>query len=85
MLQQEKDLRTRLEVMLKEKNQRMQALKALSEQDQDLCDLLCFQPFSISADFVPSLEQLEKFHQHISSLTAEKVWQIIFVLNTTLL
>ncbi|XP_043100947.1 protein regulator of cytokinesis 1b isoform X4 [Puntigrus tetrazona] len=72
MLQQEKDLRTRLEVMLKEKNQRMQALKALTEKDQDLCDLLCFQPFSISADSVPSLEQLEKFHQHISSLTTEK-------------
>uniref|UniRef100_A0A8C1G3P4 Protein regulator of cytokinesis 1b n=1 Tax=Cyprinus carpio TaxID=7962 RepID=A0A8C1G3P4_CYPCA len=72
MLQQEKDLRTHLEVMLKEKNQRTQALKAFTEQDQDLCDLLCFQPFSISADSVPSLEQLEKFRQHISSLTAEK-------------
>uniref|UniRef100_A0A8C2B5B0 Protein regulator of cytokinesis 1b n=1 Tax=Cyprinus carpio TaxID=7962 RepID=A0A8C2B5B0_CYPCA len=72
MLQQEKDLRMHVEVMLKEKNQRIQALKALTEQDQDLCDLLCFQPFSISADSVPSLEQLEKFRQHISSLTAEK-------------
>uniref|UniRef100_A0A673JZC6 Protein regulator of cytokinesis 1a n=1 Tax=Sinocyclocheilus rhinocerous TaxID=307959 RepID=A0A673JZC6_9TELE len=72
MLQQEKDLRMHVEVMLKEKNQRMQALKALTEQDQDLCDLLCLQPFSISAGSVPSLEQLEKFHQHISSLTAEK-------------
>ncbi|XP_016358711.1 protein regulator of cytokinesis 1-like [Sinocyclocheilus anshuiensis] len=72
MLQQEKDLRIHLEVMLKEKNQRMQALKALTEQDQDLCDLLCFQSFSVSADSVPSLEQLEKFRKHISSLTAEK-------------
>uniref|UniRef100_A0A673JK99 Protein regulator of cytokinesis 1-like n=1 Tax=Sinocyclocheilus rhinocerous TaxID=307959 RepID=A0A673JK99_9TELE len=58
MLQQEKDLRIHLEVMLKEKNQRMQALKTLTEQDQDLCDLLCFQSFSVSADSVPSLEQL---------------------------
>ncbi len=73
MLQQEKDLRAHLEVMLKEKNQRMQVLKVLTEQDQDLCDLLCFQLFSISADSVPSLEQLEKFRQHISSLAAEKV------------
>ncbi|XP_026123772.1 protein regulator of cytokinesis 1-like isoform X1 [Carassius auratus] len=72
MLQQEKDLRTHLEVMLKEKNERMQALKVLTEQDQDLCDLLCFQPFSISADSVPSLDELEHFRQHISSLTAEK-------------
>ncbi|XP_067305869.1 protein regulator of cytokinesis 1b isoform X2 [Pseudorasbora parva] len=72
MLQQEKDLRTHVDVMLKEKNQRMQALKALNEQDQDLCDLLCSQPFSISASSVPSLEQLENFRQHISCLTAEK-------------
>ncbi|XP_051504273.1 protein regulator of cytokinesis 1-like isoform X2 [Myxocyprinus asiaticus] len=72
MLHQEKDLRSLVEVMLKEKNQRMQALKALTEQDQDLCDILCSQPFSISASSVPSLEQLETFHQHISSLTAEK-------------
>ncbi|KAI2662434.1 Protein regulator of cytokinesis 1 [Labeo rohita] len=72
MLQQEKDLRSHVEVMLKEKNQRMQALKALTEQDQDLCDLLCLQPFSISPGSVPSLEQLEKFRQHISTLTAEK-------------
>ncbi|XP_059370998.1 protein regulator of cytokinesis 1-like isoform X2 [Carassius carassius] len=72
MLQQEKDLRMHVEVMLKEKNQRMQALKALTDQDQDLCDLLCFQPFSVSAGSVPSLEQLENFRQHISSLTAEK-------------
>ncbi|XP_067258087.1 protein regulator of cytokinesis 1b isoform X1 [Chanodichthys erythropterus] len=72
MLQQEKDLRTHVEVMLKEKNQRMQALKALTEQEQDLCDLLCSQPFSISANSVPSLEQLENFRQHISCLTAEK-------------
>lgn len=73
MLQREKDLRTHVEVMLKEKNQRMQALKALTEQDQDLCDLLCSQPFSISGNSVPSLEQLENFRQHISCLTAEKV------------
>ncbi|XP_051756465.1 protein regulator of cytokinesis 1b isoform X3 [Ctenopharyngodon idella] len=72
MLQQEKDLRTHVEVMLKEKNQRMQALKTLTEQEQDLCDLLCSQPFSISANSVPSLEQLENFRQHISCLTAEK-------------
>ncbi|XP_051562410.1 protein regulator of cytokinesis 1-like isoform X1 [Myxocyprinus asiaticus] len=72
MLQQEKDLRSRVELMLKEKNQRMQALKAFTEQDQDLCDNLCSKPFSISASSVPSLEHLETFRQHISSLTAEK-------------
>ncbi|KAK7176107.1 hypothetical protein R3I93_000383 [Phoxinus phoxinus] len=72
VLQQEKDLRTHVEMMLKEKNQRMQALKALTEQDQDLCDLLCSQTFSISVNSVPSLEQLDNFRQHVSCLTAEK-------------
>ncbi|KAL7830999.1 hypothetical protein SRHO_G00305010 [Serrasalmus rhombeus] len=72
MLQQEKDIRTCLEVMLKEKSQRMQALKALIEQDQDLCDILCSEPYSISASSVPSLEQLESLRQHIAALTAEK-------------
>lgn len=73
MLQQEKDIRTFLEVMLKQKGQRMQTLKTLIEQDQDLCDILCLEPFSISASSVPSLEQLENFQQHIAQLTAEKV------------
>ncbi|XP_047666931.1 protein regulator of cytokinesis 1b isoform X3 [Tachysurus fulvidraco] len=72
MLQQEKDIRTFLEVMLKQKGQRMQTLKTLIEQDQDLCDILCLEPFSISASSVPSLEQLENFQQHIAQLTAEK-------------
>lgn len=51
----------------------MHALKALTEQDQDLCDILCSQPFSISASSVPSVEDLKNFRQHITCLTAEKV------------
>lgn len=77
MLQQEKDIRTCLEVMLKQKSQRMQTLKTLIEQDQDLCDILCLEPFSISASTVPSLEQLESFRQHIAQLIAEKVENLI--------
>ncbi|KAM4630413.1 protein regulator of cytokinesis 1b [Polymixia lowei] len=72
MLQQEKDIRTRVEVLAKEKNGRMQQLKALMEQDQDLCDILCSMPYGIAPDSVPSLEQLEHFGQHIASHTAEK-------------
>ncbi|KAM9494331.1 protein regulator of cytokinesis 1b [Clarias gariepinus] len=72
VLQQEKDIRTCLEVKLKEKGQRMQMLKSLIEEDQDLCDILCLEPFSISASAVPSLEELQSFRQHIAQLTAEK-------------
>ncbi|XP_066557649.1 protein regulator of cytokinesis 1b isoform X2 [Amia ocellicauda] len=72
VLQLEKDIRTRLEVMMKQKNQRMQELKALKEQDQDLCDILCTSSYCIDGDMVPTLEQLEHFRRHIASLNAEK-------------
>ncbi|XP_056233156.1 protein regulator of cytokinesis 1b isoform X2 [Seriola aureovittata] len=72
MLQQEKNIRTQMEALVKEKTQRMQQLKALLEQDQDLCDILCSMPYGIAPDSVPSLEQLENFGQHITNQNQEK-------------
>lgn len=59
MLQQEKNIRTQVEALQKEKTCRMQQLKLLQEQDNDLCDILCSMPYGISPDCVPSLEELE--------------------------
>lgn len=73
MLQQEKNIRTQVEALMKEKTRRMQQLKLLLEQDQDLCDILCSMPYGIAPDSVPSLEQLENFQEHITSQSAEKV------------
>lgn len=73
MLQQEKNIRTQVEALQKEKACRMQQLKLLQEQDHDLCDILCSMPYGISPECVPSLEELEKFTQHISNQNAEKV------------
>nr|XP_046251920.1 protein regulator of cytokinesis 1b isoform X2 [Scatophagus argus] len=73
MLQQEKNIRTQVEALMKEKARRMQQLKGLLEQDQDLCDILCSVPYGIAPDSVPSLEQLDHFQQHIASQSAEKV------------
>lgn len=73
MLQQEKNIRTQVEALKKEKTHRMQQLKLLLEQDQDLCDILCSMPYGISPDSVPSLEQLENFRLHISNQNVEKV------------
>lgn len=73
MLQQEKNIRTQREALLKEKAQRLQQLRALLDQDQDLCDVLCSVPYSIAADSVPSLEQLDSFRQHIANQSEEKV------------
>ncbi|NXE57964.1 PRC1 regulator, partial [Casuarius casuarius] len=72
ILQLEKNLRTRVEVMLKQKRDRKQELKTLQEQDQDLCDILCTTPFCIDSNAVPSLEELDRYRRHLASLTAEK-------------
>lgn len=73
MLQQERNIRTQVEALIKEKTHRMQQLKLLLEQDQDLCDILCSMPYGIAPDSVPSPEQLENFRQHIASQSTEKV------------
>ncbi|XP_061594371.1 protein regulator of cytokinesis 1b isoform X2 [Cololabis saira] len=72
ILQQEKNIRTQVEALTAEKTQRMQQLKALLDQDQDLCDILCSMPYGIVPDSVPSLEQLENFRQHITNQNDEK-------------
>lgn len=73
MLQQEKNLRIQVQALMKEKANRMQQLKTLLEQEQDLCDILCSMPYGIAADCVPSVEQLENFQQHIQNQNEEKV------------
>eukprot|EP00079_Xenopus_tropicalis_P033682 XP_017947453.1 PREDICTED: protein regulator of cytokinesis 1 isoform X4 [Xenopus tropicalis] len=73
ILQLEKDLRTRVEVMLKQKKERMHELKLLKERDQDLCDILCTSPYHIDGACVPSLQELDQFRRHLAGLSAEKL------------
>ncbi|NWW84892.1 PRC1 regulator, partial [Rhynochetos jubatus] len=72
ILQVEKSLRTRVEVLLKQKRDRKQELKNLQEQDRDLCDILCAAPFCIDGGAVPSLQDLDRYRRHLASLSAEK-------------
>ncbi|KAM9311904.1 protein regulator of cytokinesis 1 [Gastrophryne carolinensis] len=72
ILQLEKDLRTRVEVMLKQKKERMQELKLLKQRDQDFCEVLCTSPYSIDSQAVPSLDELDQFRRHLAALSAEK-------------
>nr|XP_057933003.1 protein regulator of cytokinesis 1b isoform X2 [Doryrhamphus excisus] len=72
ILQQEKNIRTRVEALMKERTRRMQELKVLLAQDQDLCDILRSIPYGVPPDSVPSLEQLENFSQHVASQNEEK-------------
>lgn len=73
ILQMEKNLRTHVEVLQKQKRDRKQELKALQEQDRELCDILCTAPFSIDSGSVPSLEDLDRYRRHVASLNSLKV------------
>uniref|UniRef100_A0A8C1Y5D9 Protein regulator of cytokinesis 1a n=1 Tax=Cyprinus carpio TaxID=7962 RepID=A0A8C1Y5D9_CYPCA len=72
MLQLEKDLRTQVKMMLKEKSARQSELKSLIQQDQDLCDLLCDDLFPIHPECVPSQQQLQNYRQHINARNQER-------------
>uniref|UniRef100_A0A8C5N7E4 Protein regulator of cytokinesis 1-like n=1 Tax=Gouania willdenowi TaxID=441366 RepID=A0A8C5N7E4_GOUWI len=76
MLQQERNIRTRVEVLTKEKARRLQQLQVLLEQDQDLCDVLCCEPHGLNAPgnapTVPSLQQLQELQQHVSNQQEER-------------
>uniref|UniRef100_A0A8V0X4D4 Protein regulator of cytokinesis 1 n=1 Tax=Gallus gallus TaxID=9031 RepID=A0A8V0X4D4_CHICK len=72
ILQMMKDLHTHVEVLLKQKKDRKRELKALQEQDKNLCDILCVSNFSIDDSAVPSLDELDRYRRHVASLSAEK-------------
>ena len=72
-MQLEKDLRTQVELMRKQKKERKQELKLLQEQDQELCEILCMPHYEIDITSVPSLEELNQFRQHVATLRETKV------------
>lgn len=73
ILQMEKNLRTCVEVLQKQKRDRKQELKALQEQDRALCEILCTALFTIDTGSVPSLEDLDRYRRHVASLNTLKV------------
>ncbi|NWV74755.1 PRC1 regulator, partial [Dasyornis broadbenti] len=80
ILQMEKNLRARVEVLQKQKRDRKQELKALQEQDRDLCGVLSTSLFSIDSGRVPSLEDLDCYRRHVASLnTLKEQRQEVFV------
>ncbi|NWU44840.1 PRC1 regulator, partial [Hylia prasina] len=72
ILQREKNLRTHVELLQKQKQDRKQELRALREQDQNLCEILCTALFSIDPGRVPSLEDLDRYRRHVASLNTLK-------------
>ncbi|XP_012867319.1 PREDICTED: protein regulator of cytokinesis 1 [Dipodomys ordii] len=72
ILQLEKDLRTQVELMRKQKKDRKQELKLLKEQDQELCEILCVPHYDIDSMVVPSIEDLNQLRKHVTSLRETK-------------
>lgn len=72
MLQCEKDLRAKVESLSQEKQDRLNTLKTLKDQDQHLCDAMCLTPYYIPTGSTPSNDQLKALEQHVNSLKAEK-------------
>uniref|UniRef100_H3A3C5 Uncharacterized protein n=1 Tax=Latimeria chalumnae TaxID=7897 RepID=H3A3C5_LATCH len=72
VLQLEKKLRLKVDMLTKEKNERFQELKQLQKQDEELCTWLCSTPYYIPTGCVPSRQQLEELKEHIKSLQEEK-------------
>ncbi|KAJ3612601.1 hypothetical protein NHX12_020869 [Muraenolepis orangiensis] len=72
MLKLEKDRRTRLEVMKKQKQQRMDELQSLVDSDLQLCNILSSTPLCVDRSRVPSVERLDSYRCYIADLAAEK-------------
>ncbi|KAL7854175.1 hypothetical protein AOLI_G00210190 [Acnodon oligacanthus] len=72
VLQMEKNLRFRLETLLKEKSERMKELNDLRQQDEELCVTLCATPYYIPSGSMPSRTQLQELKEHIEKLSEEK-------------
>uniref|UniRef100_A0ABM0LVK7 Protein regulator of cytokinesis 1-like n=1 Tax=Saccoglossus kowalevskii TaxID=10224 RepID=A0ABM0LVK7_SACKO len=72
ILQLEKELRTRVDVLNKEKHERLKKLSELKSREQHLCDILCATPYYVPTGSIPSNEQLDTLQEHINSLRTEK-------------
>ncbi|KAH9513253.1 carboxypeptidase C prc1 [Bulinus truncatus] len=72
MVQREKILRSKVEIMSKEKNDRLAKYKDLHALDQKLCSLMHTTAYYIPPGLVPSLEQLKEMEIHVNNMKTEK-------------
>ncbi|XP_036382775.1 protein regulator of cytokinesis 1-like [Megalops cyprinoides] len=72
VLQMEKNLRLRVDALMKEKNERLKELADLQQEDEELCEELCATPFYIPTGTLPSWAQLQELRHHICRLSEEK-------------
>lgn len=75
VLQIEKNLRLRVEILTKEKGDRLKELHGLQQQDKELCLELCVTPYYVPTGSMPSRTQLQELREHLKTLSEEKVLQ----------
>lgn len=80
LLQSEKELRSRVDLLNKEKQDRLRQLKQRTKVDEQLSGELGLTAFFISQTAVPSEQQLTSLEQHIQELQQEKVTYSYFQL-----
>ncbi|NP_001279905.1 protein regulator of cytokinesis 1-like [Callorhinchus milii] len=72
ILQLEKELRNKLEILTKEKNVRLEECKSLQDEDQAICTDICKTPYYIPTGKVPSFQQVKELKEHIMYISKEK-------------
>ncbi|XP_075770100.1 protein regulator of cytokinesis 1-like isoform X1 [Pelodiscus sinensis] len=72
ILQMEKELRLAIEAAVKEKNERLEELKELQQEDEKLCTELFATPYYIPSGSIPSRSQLEELKEHVRTHSEEK-------------
>ncbi|XP_078540232.1 protein regulator of cytokinesis 1-like isoform X2 [Lissotriton helveticus] len=82
ILQLEKDLHTKVEVLLQEKIDRQTELRTLIERNEQLCDSLRTPRYVIDSLAVPSLDELDRFRRHVVSLSEEEDRRRVQFVNT---
>ena len=73
VIQLEKQLRLCVEMMTKDKQERLELMKSRMNVDQQLCDALNAIPYYIPTGCVPSDQQLDELERHIRDLELEQV------------
>lgn len=71
LLEMEKCLNESIEDLLKQKEERMKAVRLLFEEEDRLCGRLELKHFDINRERIPTTEQLNHLQQHISYLKSE--------------
>ncbi|XP_061117716.1 protein regulator of cytokinesis 1-like isoform X1 [Conger conger] len=77
VLQTEKSLRLQVEALEKERSGRLEELRSLQRQDEDLCQELNASVYYVPAGSLPTRAELQELRGHVQSLSEEKRSRVV--------